>query len=776
MLIALIEIGNFRKLKEVRISISKEETVFVGANNSGKTSAMVAIRNFLVERERSKFSLTDFTLSHWPKIDEMGKAWEETTSSDEKLPAQIWSPMLPFLDVWLSVEINEVHLVQQIIPTLDWDGGHLGVRLRFEPKDTEQLKKDYLSARIEAKSIEDLANNGTKSTTQQRQSLVIWPNSLTDFVQRRFSSLFTVRSYILDPKKLTKPELCVAKPQILSEDTFPIEGDPFAGLIRIDEISAQRGFGNTDGTLATDENPLSARPAATRKLSDQLKKYWNKHLDPFENPDAKDINALTAIQQAQKAFDDRLREGFEAALKEVEGLGYPGVTDPQLKISTRLKPVDGLNHDAAVQYILRAAEGDDFIDLNLPEDSNGLGYQNLISMVFRLMSFRDAWLRVGKAASKNCSENIINIPPLHIVLIEEPEAYLHTQVQQVFIRQAYKILRNNPELNKPKSALKTQMIVSTHSSHIALECEFESLRYFRRLPARCSCVPISIVVNLENVFGNDYDTKRFVTRYIKVTHCDLLFADAAVLVEGPAERMLIPFFVKNNEQLHELHECYVAWLEIGGSHAHRFRNLIEHLGLTTLVITDIDAKDDTGNVVMPARGKLYKSRNATLKAWWPVKDDIDSLIDLKPQDKIKEDNDRCFSIRVAYQCPKFIDFNGMHTEAFANTLEDALVMENLDFFKNSAGKGLLSKFKSAINESSTIDDLSHRLLTSLKTGSKAEFALDILEVENPNDIKPPQYIADGLIWLSNQLKVRQRDLGVAPANSNPACKNRDKSE
>ena len=76
MFIKDIEIGNFRKLKSVRIGVSDETTVFVGANNSGKTSAMVALRYFLVERERSRFSLNDFTLSHWPAIDAMGLSWD----------------------------------------------------------------------------------------------------------------------------------------------------------------------------------------------------------------------------------------------------------------------------------------------------------------------------------------------------------------------------------------------------------------------------------------------------------------------------------------------------------------------------------------------------------------------------------------------------------------------------------------------------------------------------------------------------------------------------
>jgi predicted ATP-dependent endonuclease of OLD family len=56
-----IEVGNFRKLKAVRIDFSETNTVFVGANNSGKTSAMVALRRFLVDR--SDFSINDFTLT-----------------------------------------------------------------------------------------------------------------------------------------------------------------------------------------------------------------------------------------------------------------------------------------------------------------------------------------------------------------------------------------------------------------------------------------------------------------------------------------------------------------------------------------------------------------------------------------------------------------------------------------------------------------------------------------------------------------------------------------
>lgn len=49
MLITMVEIGNYRKLLAARISFAPDKTVLVGANNSGKTSAMTALRRFLVD-------------------------------------------------------------------------------------------------------------------------------------------------------------------------------------------------------------------------------------------------------------------------------------------------------------------------------------------------------------------------------------------------------------------------------------------------------------------------------------------------------------------------------------------------------------------------------------------------------------------------------------------------------------------------------------------------------------------------------------------------------
>jgi predicted ATP-dependent endonuclease of OLD family len=59
MKIDFIHIQNFRKLKDCRIDFSEKETIFVGANNSGKTTAMDAMIKFL--KKNNTFSTRDFT-------------------------------------------------------------------------------------------------------------------------------------------------------------------------------------------------------------------------------------------------------------------------------------------------------------------------------------------------------------------------------------------------------------------------------------------------------------------------------------------------------------------------------------------------------------------------------------------------------------------------------------------------------------------------------------------------------------------------------------------
>ncbi|WP_455153790.1 ATP-dependent nuclease [Brucella anthropi] len=654
-------------------------------------------------------------------------------------------------------------------------GDELGVRLRYEPKDLALLYKEYMGAVSDAETMRAAAiaaaaaENPDAHPPTSPPKLTIWPESLIDFLSKRLSTHFTIRAYSLDPDQLVAPAKSLARPQVLPGGSRQIDGDPLSGLIRVHDIPAQRGFGE-EQPAAEDDAPAAASGS---RLSDQLRSYYAKHLDPTKGPDPKDLGALQAIEAAQDAFDKRLTESFKAAFTEVEGMGYPGVTDPRPRVSTRLKAIDGLNHNAAISFEVDviAEDGATTPMLRLPEANNGLGYQNLISMIFRSMSFRDAWMRVRKAST---GVTATTTEPLHLVLVEEPEAHLHAQVQQVFIKKAYAVLRAHEELGDSQK-LRTQLVVSTHSSHVAHETSFSCLRYFRRLPAGMAAkVPVSTVINLSEVFGPGSETERFVTRYLRAQHADLFFADAAILVEGPAERMLVPNFIRAHYD--QLNQCYITLLEIGGSHAHRLKPLIDHLGLLTLIITDLDTLDKTGGAsVQPAKGAGQKTNNATLKTWVPKLDDVDGLMRAGGATKtLHQDDDPLFAVRAAYQIPLGLTSPGIvgPEVAYPYTFADALAFENLSFFAELDGTGLVRKFRDAIADGGWAASIGEKMYLALKNGKKAEFALDVMEVKNFDTIVVPRYIAEGLERLLAQLKKSRLRFCLWSRRRRPRMKSR----
>ncbi|MDF1687960.1 MAG: AAA family ATPase [Parvibaculaceae bacterium] len=764
MKIKLVEIQNFRKLKSVRVDFSDKTTVFVGANNSGKTSAITALRHFLIDPKR--FTTKDFTLSHWKKIDKIGENWVggNNLESGLSLDASTWSEVCPAIDVWLDVDIQEVHHVRHLSPTLQWEGGLIGVRLKFVPKDLHVLRNDFVATFGNAKKLLEDAKKGDNSEVDK---LKLWPTTLADYIERRLKH-FERQAYLLDPAKLVNPTEGVAAPQLLSDQNEKLEMSPFEGLIKIDEVDAQRGFSDKAVSYATKETDAGDQ-SDSKRLSDQLRAYYKRHIDPTDAPEAEDLEALYAIQSAQEQFDAKLQVGFSSALEELSDLGYPGITDPKVTVASQIRPMDSLNHASAVQYdVSRVDEEGTGYPIRLPEQSIGLGYQNLISIVFRLMGFRDAWMQVGKAGKTPVDGSLNDyFPPLiHLVIVEEPEAHLHAQVQQVFIRQAYEVLRNHPDLGTT-SPLSTQLIVSTHSSHIAHEIDFSSLRYFRRLPACTETeIPISSVSNLSEVFGPEDETSKFVARYLKATHCDLFFADAAILVEGPVERMLLPLFIRKGGYA-GLRSRYITLLEIGGSHAHRLKPLFDMLHLPALVITDLDPASDKKGfpLAFPEKGKKLITRNPTLRKWVPGVECLDELLALSPAAKTLT-HDNLYSVRAAYQMPvKVTVTDASEGEAIPTTFEDALIFDNLELFREMEGTGLIKKFREVIRSADNIIDLGKELRNALTGNMKAGFALDLLFLDEEETLNPPRYIGEGLNWLQTHLALTEAGMPTTKLSS-----------
>ena len=401
----------------------------------------------------------------------------------------------------------------------------------------------------------------------------------------------------------------------------PLKSEALKKLIRVDVISEQRGLGAEDN--ADQKGPYSEK----QRLNKLLRDYYERILNPEDYPEADDLKVLGQQQKLEHDFTKRLNDQFEAPFEELKSMGYPGIGgNPTVEISAQISGTDALQKSSSVRY--RFDKKDEEF---LPESYLGLGYQNLIYLTFRLLEFRDKWMRVGKSASSgdNVDEQI---EPIHLVLLEEPEVNLHAQVQRVFVSKAYDTLRNHPDLrdkntNKDKSEYQTQLVISTHSSHIINDIDFKNLRYFRRNDANTSiAMDHTTIANMSELFANAKDELLFVSKHLKLTHCDIFFADGVIFVEGQAERLLVPEFISNN--FPDLSNRYISMLEVNGAHTHKYRALVEKLGVTTLVLTDLDSVDNNGKSCFPQRNSDQKSNNDTLKIWHPQKDTLDELVDL----------------------------------------------------------------------------------------------------------------------------------------------------
>jgi hypothetical protein len=151
-----------------------------------------------------------------------------------------------------------------------------------------------------------------------------------------------------------------------------------------------------------------------------------------------------------------------------------------------------------------------------------------------------------------------------------------------------------------------------------------------------------------------------------------------------------------------------------------------------------------------------------------VKASIDELLDLPDEKKVQVHPDE-FSVCVAYQHPVKLSLvaGTNDVEVLARTFEDALVFENLPFFRATQATEEIGKVRDIVAQAANAADLSTAMHELLKKISKAAFALDILFSEDPKDLQVPTYIKTGFHWLQQQLEHKEKDQTPSPG---PAMK------
>ncbi|GAB6137469.1 ATP-dependent nuclease [Halanaerobaculum tunisiense] len=171
-------------------------------------------------------------------------------------------------------------------------------------------------------------------------------------------------------------------------------------------------------------------------------------------------------------------------------------------------------------------------------------------------------------------ENEKELDEINIVLIEEPEAHLHPQLQKI-------LFSNLQDLSS------TQVLMTSHSTHIASDCKFKNLSLLyedenKKVDSFSPFLTADFTYREENLLK----------RYLDATRSELFFSSAVILVEGVAEQFIIPAICEKKFGI-DLAEYNISIIPIYGRHFSNFMKFFQdkHLEIPVAVIIDGDKKE-----------------------------------------------------------------------------------------------------------------------------------------------------------------------------------------
>ena len=685
MLLRNIHIWNFRLLRDTEIHLDNSLTLVVGKNNAGKTSFLTIMQHILSGKKDLDFA--DFPITCRTELYEI--IWKTVKGKISIDTAKIQIPKTAIqFDIDYSNEAEDEYLgaLSPFIIDLDMNNNIARILVEYQILLTEAILSE-IKDRISKLKV----TNSTPDAIKRNELLIISKYLNSNF--NRFSGV-TVKA--VNP---TNPSVFQMREISQLKDVFIFK-----------KISAERGLDELENH---DKKPIGQ----------VMERIFQNGVLPFEDNINEKIKTLKEYveEESVKAQED-INKLLDDIIRKMIRFGYPNAEELQLRATTQILLKDNIIKDTDLAY---SASGE---DETLPSTHNGLGYKNLIKIVFLLHEF-----------AQDIKNNSLSAIPL--LFLEEPEAHMHPQLQTVFVKYISEVLEGF-------SGNRIQIILSTHSSYIANTVPFKQVRYFKRLK---ECV---ICKNLTDFYENckDNDEKKenlkFLYKYMTISRCDLYFCDKAILVEGAAERLLIPDMIIKcdeaglfNSKSPSLASQYCSIIEVGGAYAHRFFDIIDFLGIPTLILTDIDFVTSQGNRCLKDKAKT--TSNATIMKWCRDKLNIPLSTSVKIENvyKLLEDGLLTNGFRhIEMQKEEY----GYH----ARSLEEAIMNVNRELF------GIVST-----DNSFTFDSEKQK---------KTDFSLQLLTHNDFSSYKIPSYIIDGLIWLNNQDRV------VYPINITVKEKNKRK--
>lgn len=210
-------------------------------------------------------------------------------------------------------------------------------------------------------------------------------------------------------------------------------------------------------------------------------------------------------------------------------------------------------------------------------DSLGLGHLNMIYMALKIVEYE-----------VNRTRELINI-----MIIEEPEAHIHTHIQRTLF----------DKLKVTKDY--TQIITTTHSTHLAEVSEVKNINILKSIGSNSISMQPSQGLDefgKKNLQLKNLKLSDCIERYLDSKRSVLLFSKGVVLVEGDGEEILIPNLIKNALGV-SLDEMGIGLVNVGSVSFEYIASLFseERIKRTCAIVTDEDIQ------IVETDSKLYKA-------------------------------------------------------------------------------------------------------------------------------------------------------------------------
>ncbi|MCR6473852.1 ATP-dependent nuclease [Bacillus safensis] len=318
------------------------------------------------------------------------------------------------------------------------------------------------------------------------------------------------------------------------------------------------------------------------------------------------------LQQILKSLEvkeselDKIAKKLEALNKEI--IKGKGVQETQAYINSFLGKITGFSRqEVKIQmsendyaYLLKdlkvliGSVGENAHPVNI----NGLGYNNLLYISMLLTKF---------TTLKELNRNSNYLFP--ILIVEEPEAHLHTHLQKYLAKYFF------------GQEVVGQVIMTTHSTHVSAHADLDSLIVFYKKSKKNYSRRIGTIFDSSNKEQREY--KQHLKRWLDATKSDIFFGKKVLLLEGIAERLLMPKFfsilynTKDNVSGWEnsLESEGISLISVDGVAFRPFLQLFSDKGLDIkcAVLTDSDPEaipvtNENGEEVRGTDGKVLKEK------------------------------------------------------------------------------------------------------------------------------------------------------------------------